>query len=98
MDSLRCAREQSWRKRQFRVDKEQIAFPVMQSQGEIDYPYVYVNPDTAVIQSLRQSNRLDELWANLPTRSIKSLLSAEKLQYDYIYCQIAQRLVWHYCT
>ncbi len=51
---------------QFRIDKEQLAFPIRQEVGEKDYPYVFASPDPNVIEVLTKSKTVDELWDNLP--------------------------------
>jgi transglutaminase-like putative cysteine protease len=50
----------------FCIDKEQLAFFIHQEKGEIDYPYIFVNPDENAVSSLINSKDVNELWGKLP--------------------------------
>jgi len=51
---------------QFDVGRERLAFRVCPELGEIDFPYIFINPDKNVVNSLKGNNTLKELWDNLP--------------------------------
>lgn len=51
----------------FRLDREQLAFPVRPELGERDYPTVYAAPPAPVLAALRDSADRTELAARLPT-------------------------------
>lgn len=52
---------------QFTLDREQLAFPVRQELGEIDYPELYAAPHPATLKALQESADRPQLWRNLPT-------------------------------
>ncbi|WP_435134596.1 transglutaminase-like domain-containing protein [Actinacidiphila sp. bgisy144] len=51
----------------FRLDREQLAFPVRPAYGERDYPAVYAAPPAPVLAALRGAGSRTELAARLPT-------------------------------
>jgi hypothetical protein len=51
---------------QFAMDKEKLAFPI-QEEGEEDYPYIYSNPDSRVIEVMVRSRTVEEAYRNIPT-------------------------------
>jgi len=52
----------------FSIDQEILAFPVRPELGEVDYPYVYAEPDSAVVQALQPGiNGLELYMRGLPT-------------------------------
>ncbi|MGW0362989.1 transglutaminase-like domain-containing protein [Streptomyces sp. NPDC002990] len=52
---------------QFRLDGEQLAFPVRPELGEIDYPVLHAAPHPATLRALRESADRSQLWRALPT-------------------------------
>ena len=52
---------------QFNISSEQLAFRVHTDLGEVDFPYIFINPDYNAVQALKQSASIPELWENLPT-------------------------------
>ena len=50
----------------FNIDSEQLAFPVRENRGEVDYLTIYPNPDKNVINALKEFKTRKELWDNLP--------------------------------
>ncbi|WP_411102645.1 transglutaminase-like domain-containing protein [Streptomyces sp. cmx-4-9] len=52
---------------QFRLDREQLAFPVRPELGEVDHPVLYAAPHPGVLTALRGSADRPELWRTLPT-------------------------------
>jgi len=53
--------------RQGKGRKEKLAFPVRKEFEEKDEPVIYANPNIKVIQVLRKSKTVEELFENLPT-------------------------------
>ena len=53
---------------QFDTTQERLAFDVRKELGEIDYPYVYINPDKSVVEALQSNSSFEELWDNLPQK------------------------------
>lgn len=51
---------------QFSLDKEQLAFPLDESLGEIDYPEIYASPLPCIIEALETSQTCQILRGNLP--------------------------------
>lgn len=51
---------------QFSMDKEKLAFPI-QEDGEEDYPYIYSNPHSRVIEVMVRSRTVEEAYRNIPT-------------------------------
>ena len=51
---------------QFSMDKEKLAFPI-QEEGEEDYPYIYSNPNSRVIEVMLRSRTVEEAYRNIPT-------------------------------
>ncbi|MFI9048825.1 transglutaminase family protein [Streptomyces sp. NPDC053427] len=52
---------------QFRLDREQLAFPVRPEFNELDYPVLFAEPHPAVLQSLQEAVDRPHLWQLLPT-------------------------------
>ncbi|WP_019355701.1 transglutaminase-like domain-containing protein [Streptomyces sp. AA1529] len=52
---------------QFRLDREQLAFPVWPEKGECDYPVLYAEPHPVVVRALRQATGPARLWQLLDT-------------------------------
>jgi transglutaminase-like putative cysteine protease len=52
---------------QFRLDCEQLAWPVRPEKGEFDYPTVYAAPHPAVLACLEQAADRQHLWRLLPS-------------------------------
>lgn len=52
---------------QFRLDREQLAFPVRPECNELDYPVLFAEPHPAVLQCLREAVDRPHLWQTLPT-------------------------------
>ena len=52
---------------QFSLDEEYLAFPIRIEKGEADGFTIYPNPDTKVLERLRNYKTRTELWDNLPT-------------------------------
>lgn len=51
---------------QFRLDREQLAFPVRSECNELDYPVLFAEPHPAVLQCLREAVDRPHLWQTLP--------------------------------
>lgn len=52
----------------FRLDREQLAFPVRPECNEVDYPVLFAEPHPAVLQCLQEAvDRPHQLWQLLPT-------------------------------
>lgn len=51
---------------QFSTETERLAYPVRPELGEVDGFTVYPNPDTAILQKLKNCKTRTELWKNLP--------------------------------
>ena len=58
---------------QFDLETERLAFTVRKEHGEIDYPYVFVNPDEDAVSALEISENVTELWENLPRGLFREL-------------------------
>ncbi|NGO71997.1 transglutaminase-like domain-containing protein [Streptomyces boncukensis] len=52
---------------QFRLDREQLAWPVRPGKGECDYPVLYAEPHPVVLRALRSATDMDQLWRLLDT-------------------------------
>ncbi len=52
---------------QFSIDEEKLAFPVRTEKGEEDGFMVYPDPDTKILEKLRNNKTRTELWNDLPT-------------------------------
>lgn len=52
---------------QFRLDREQLAFPVRPEYNELDYPVLFAEPHPVVLQCLREAVDRPHLWQTLPT-------------------------------
>ncbi|MBQ4414512.1 MAG: transglutaminase domain-containing protein [Methanomicrobium sp.] len=52
---------------QFSIDGEQLAYPIRSEKGEMDGIIVYPNPDTLVVNTMRQYRSRTQLWDHLPT-------------------------------
>lgn len=52
---------------QFSLDEEYLAFPIRTEKGEEDGFTIYPNPDTKVLERLKNYNTRTELWDDLPT-------------------------------
>ncbi|GGN40257.1 transglutaminase [Streptomyces kronopolitis] len=51
----------------FRLDREQLAFPVRPECNELDYPVLFAEPHPVVLQCLREAVDRPHLWQTLPT-------------------------------
>ncbi|MCB5909173.1 transglutaminase-like domain-containing protein [Streptomyces pinistramenti] len=51
----------------FRLDREQLAWPVRPECNEMDSPVLFAEPHPAVLQCLRQAVDRPHLWQTLPT-------------------------------
>ncbi len=51
---------------QFSIGKEKLAFPVRKLLGEKDYPLIYANPGSKVIELLMKYYNVKEMINNLP--------------------------------
>ncbi len=51
---------------QFSTDKEQLAYPIDTSKGEVDYPNVFPVPSPQVISAMQHSENVKELFYNRP--------------------------------
>lgn len=52
---------------QFRLDREQLAWPVRPEFNELDYPVLYAEPHPVVLHCLQQAADRSQLWRTLPT-------------------------------
>ena len=52
---------------QFSLDEEYLAFPIRTEKGEEEGFTIYPNPDTKVLERLRNYKTRTELWNDLPT-------------------------------
>lgn len=52
----------------FSIDRESLAFPVRPGLGETDVPFIYNEPDRAVIAAINKYGNLNDLMKNLPAR------------------------------
>ncbi|MFC9229466.1 transglutaminase family protein [Streptomyces decoyicus] len=52
---------------QFRLDREQLAFPVRPECNELDLPVLFAEPHPVVLQCLREAVDRPHLWQTLPT-------------------------------
>ncbi|MGW7578957.1 transglutaminase-like domain-containing protein [Streptomyces sp. NPDC054765] len=52
---------------QFRLDREQLAFPVRPECNEMDLPVLFAEPHPVVLQCLREAVDRPHLWQTLPT-------------------------------
>ncbi len=51
---------------QFKLDEEQLAFPVETSEGERFYETIFVEPVNNVIEKLKYHKTVRDLWIDLP--------------------------------
>ncbi len=51
---------------EFSVEEEKLAFPVKPSRGEMDVPFIFSEPDRAVLDALQKYDNVDDLISNLP--------------------------------
>lgn len=51
---------------QFSIEREQLAYPIRSELGEVDYPYVFVEPREEVLASMRDSADGQELFFKRP--------------------------------
>lgn len=51
---------------QFRLDREQLAFPTNMALGEVLYPTVFVEPLTCIVECLAMSASVSEAMERLP--------------------------------
>src|SRR5690625_2568746 len=51
---------------QFSIEKEQLAYPIDPSKGEIDYPNVFVEPLALVINAMKDSKDVEDLFYKRP--------------------------------
>ena len=47
---------------QFSIDEEKIAKPVRKELGEEDNPVIFIEPNPTVVEVLKKSNNMKELW------------------------------------
>lgn len=47
---------------QFSLEQERLAWPVDPAAGEVDYPTVYVTPDATVVEALRSTDDVLDLY------------------------------------
>lgn len=52
---------------QFSIEEEQLAFPVRPEKGEKDGFIIYPDPDSKILEKLRNNKTRTELWDDLPT-------------------------------
>ncbi|WP_030987474.1 transglutaminase-like domain-containing protein [Streptomyces sp. NRRL S-1813] len=52
---------------QFRLDREQLAFPARPECNELDLPVLFAEPHPVVLQCLREAVDRPHLWQTLPT-------------------------------
>ena len=52
---------------QFSIEEEQLAFPVRPEKGEEDGLVIYPDPDSKILEKLRNNKTRTELWDDLPT-------------------------------
>ncbi|WP_326685881.1 MULTISPECIES: transglutaminase family protein [unclassified Streptomyces] len=52
---------------QFRLDREQLAWPVRPEKGECDYPVLHSEPHPVILRALRRATDRAELWRLLDT-------------------------------
>lgn len=52
---------------QFAIETEQLAFPVRSEKGEEDGFVIYPDPDTKILEKLKNNKTRTELWDDLPT-------------------------------
>ncbi|MFJ5800699.1 transglutaminase-like domain-containing protein [Streptomyces decoyicus] len=52
---------------QFRLDREQLAFPARPEFNELDLPVLFAEPHPVVLQCLREAVDRPHLWQTLPT-------------------------------
>lgn len=52
----------------FRTDKEDLAYSIRPELGEVDYPYVFANPLTEVIDAMKESKDCEFLFNNRPEK------------------------------
>ncbi|MFF8787693.1 transglutaminase family protein [Streptomyces sp. NPDC015125] len=52
---------------QFRLDREQLAFPVRPECNELDLPVLFAEPHPVVLQCLQEAVDRPHLWQMLPT-------------------------------
>ncbi len=45
---------------QFSLNEEKIAYPIMDGDGNVDYPYIHSKPRLEIIKALKSHKRLDE--------------------------------------
>jgi transglutaminase-like putative cysteine protease len=51
---------------EFSIDSEKLAYQIRSDKGEEDGIIVYPNPDTLVVNTMRQYNSRAQLWRHLP--------------------------------
>ncbi len=51
---------------QFKIDNEQLVFPIRIEKGEEDGLVIYPSPDVKVLEQLKKFRTRSELWNNLP--------------------------------
>lgn len=51
---------------QFSIEREQLAYPIRSELGEVDYPYVFVDPLPDVLAAMRDSKDNRELFSKRP--------------------------------
>ncbi|MBW7908039.1 MAG: transglutaminase family protein [Kiritimatiellae bacterium] len=51
---------------QFSIEREQLAYPIRPELGEVDYPYVFVEPLDEVLTAMRDSVDCRALFTNRP--------------------------------
>lgn len=48
---------------QFSIYEEKIAKPIRKELGEEDHPVIFMEPNPVVVEILKKSNNMSELWA-----------------------------------
>lgn len=56
---------------QFNWKKEQLAYPIREELGEVDYPNVFTVPLPSVLESMQNSETSQDLFYNRPERIIE---------------------------
>ena len=53
---------------QFSLEREQLAFPVRPEYDEIDYPTLYAEPHSRIVDTLVANDDVTTMYTNLPSR------------------------------
>ena len=51
---------------QFSIDEEILAFPIRPDMGEMDVPFIFADPDRAILYALKNHESVSELVQHLP--------------------------------